>query len=56
LPPGGKRSFSLALEAHATAEQVAAAEQAVQKLTGGRPPVVHERPQPTWSPAGAVGP
>lgn len=54
LPPGGKRSFSLTLEAHATAEQVAAAEQAVQKLTGGRPPVVHERPQKGWSPAGSA--
>jgi hypothetical protein len=52
LPPGGKRSFSLSLEAHATSEQVAAAEKAVQALTGGRPPIVHERPQKGWSPAG----
>jgi hypothetical protein len=54
LPPGGQRSFSVALQAHASAEQVAAAEKAVQALTGGRPPVVHAQPQKGWSSAGSA--
>jgi galactose mutarotase-like enzyme len=51
LKPGESRQFALRIEAHVTAAQVAAAEEAVARLSGGRAPKVFDTPQQGWVPA-----
>jgi hypothetical protein len=48
LKPGERRSFAVRLEAHATPEEVAAAEAAVSQLAAGRAPQVESQPHPDW--------
>jgi hypothetical protein len=48
LAPGGKTAFNLALDLHATADEVAMAEQAIAKIAGGKTPTLHDRPLPKW--------
>jgi len=50
LEPGESRSFELALEAHATAESVAAAKEDVARLQAGSQPEILSGPDPEWSP------
>ncbi|HVU86355.1 MAG TPA: aldose 1-epimerase family protein [Pirellulales bacterium] len=51
LQPGASQSFDLAFDVLTTQEAVAAHAAAIEKLAGGKPPRVFERPQPGWSPA-----
>jgi len=51
LEPGAGHDIDLQLIVHTTAEEVAAAEAAVAKLSGNRAPTVLNRPRPGWSPA-----
>ncbi len=51
LAPGESRSFELALEVHADAASLQAAEQAVAALQEGVTPEILEQPLPEWSPA-----
>lgn len=48
LGPGQKQSFAVRLEAHATPEEVAAAEAAVAQIAAGRSPRVETQPHPDW--------
>ena len=48
LAGGGKTSFDLALEIHASAEEVQKAEKDVREITAGRKPTIHNEPQPGW--------
>ncbi|MEE8450730.1 MAG: aldose 1-epimerase family protein [Thermoguttaceae bacterium] len=49
LEPGESRQFELTLEVHPNAEDVAAAEQAIDKIRQGSTPVVLDGPNPEWS-------
>lgn len=48
LPPGGRTRFDLALEMHATADEVSMAQQAALALSGNAKPQLHAQPQPEW--------
>ncbi len=48
LKPGEKAALDLELQFHVTAEEVAAAEKAIKKLAGDKPPQVFDQPQPGW--------
>ena len=49
LAPGESRTFELTLEVHPTAQDVAAALDAVQKLQHGTAPEILQKPHPEWS-------
>jgi galactose mutarotase-like enzyme len=48
LAPGQRRTFTVRLEAHATPEEVAQGEAAIQSLAAGRAPQIERQPQPSW--------
>jgi hypothetical protein len=48
LGPGQRQAFALRLEAHATPDEVAAAEAAVSRIAAGRSPQVERQPHPDW--------
>jgi galactose mutarotase-like enzyme len=52
LAPYEQRTFELRIEAHGTADAVAAAEERINRLGQGRVPKIYDRPQPGWSTAG----
>ncbi len=50
LKPGQTLKFELTIEAHPTADSVAAAEKAVAAIAGSRMAKVYEKPMPGWTP------
>ncbi|MFO0905308.1 MAG: aldose 1-epimerase family protein [Pirellulales bacterium] len=48
LAPGGSVAYDVALEVHTTADQVAAAEQAIAHLQASVKPTLHAAPQEDW--------
>lgn len=48
LAPGQRQAFAVRLEAHATPDEVVAAEAAVSQLAAGSAPQVESQPHPDW--------
>ena len=51
LPPGGKVAFDLQIEVHGNTAGVQKAEKAIASLQGGTEILIHNKPQPGWSPS-----